>query len=610
MVQVYVDGTLIYDPNLKGSELLGLTATVSADKAGTAEIVMLADHPAYNSFISYRSVIEIYRHGELVFRGRALFPADDFYNIRTITCEGERCFLRDAVMPPYLYQTSPAAIFTDVIGKYNAQVDEFKQFKVGLVSAHSLDSNNYQYIECETASLVSDVIDKLIEYVGGYITFTTDTDGKRVINWLSTLDTESGQAIEFGENLLDYSRSDANDSLATVIYPYGAADETTNVRVNIEAVNDGIPYVKDDEAVALRGWIAAPVFWDDVTQANNLKRKAEQYLKTSRMVITSLELSAVDLSAMDKSIDALRVGENIRVLSEPHGMNDTFLLHERQYDFLDPTRDRIILGKSLTTLTGSAAATEKTTTTLRQTANQTVTNTYNIYTSEGGESGGGSGTGENGATFYPNVDDDGTLSWSNDKGLANPDPVNIKGDDGESPTIEVSEIEGGHRIVITNADGTTQSFDVLDGEGSGTGGAVSSVNGMTGDVVLTAADVGATSATKLLGSGTFTVGDDEGIDFVDSPDNYTYVYGRVGYAGTAIAMPGGSNDARILLLTSFNVDNALKYVDIYSARLTGTIYSTNLLLSAAYRTRITIATSAVSVSELSSVQIGDLYGVR
>lgn len=39
--------------------------------------------------------------------------------------------------------------------------------------------------------------------------------------------------------------------------------------------------------------------------------------------------------------------------------------------------------------------------------------------------------GQNGATFYPNVSNDGVLSWTNDRELENPTPVNIKGDKGE-----------------------------------------------------------------------------------------------------------------------------------------------------------------------------------
>ena len=40
--------------------------------------------------------------------------------------------------------------------------------------------------------------------------------------------------------------------------------------------------------------------------------------------------------------------------------------------------------------------------------------------------------GEDGATFTPSVSADGTLSWTNNKGLTNPEPVNIKGPQGET----------------------------------------------------------------------------------------------------------------------------------------------------------------------------------
>ena len=41
------------------------------------------------------------------------------------------------------------------------------------------------------------------------------------------------------------------------------------------------------------------------------------------------------------------------------------------------------------------------------------------------------GSGENGATFIPSVSTEGVISWTNDKGLSNPTPVNIKGDKGD-----------------------------------------------------------------------------------------------------------------------------------------------------------------------------------
>ena len=68
-------------------------------------------------------------------------------------------------------------------------------------------------------------------------------------------------------------------------------------------------------------------------------------------------------------------------------------------------------------------------------------------------------TGTNGATFTPAVDDAGNLSWSNDKGLANPNTVNIKGAkgekgaDGQTPNISIGTI-------TTGAAGTNASASI------------------------------------------------------------------------------------------------------------------------------------------------------
>ena len=162
IVQVYADDMLVYDNRLDDYALLSLRVTTALNKGGTAEIVMPPNHPAYNSFVSYRTVVAVYRDGVLLFRGRSLYPIDDFYNRRTIVCEGERGFLRDGVLRPYLYQDAPAAIFTDIISLYNAQVEAFKQFTVGTVTV--TDPNNYIRIENESAEHFSDTIDKPVSY--------------------------------------------------------------------------------------------------------------------------------------------------------------------------------------------------------------------------------------------------------------------------------------------------------------------------------------------------------------------------------------------------------------------------------------------------------------
>ena len=59
----------------------------------------------------------------------------------------------------------------------------------------------------------------------------------------------------------------------------------------------------------------------------------------------------------------------------------------------------------------------------------------------------------------------------------------LDGGDGFAPTVTVEKIDGGHRLTITDKNGS-QTVDVLDGQG-----AVDSVNGKTGAVELTLADL-------------------------------------------------------------------------------------------------------------------------
>jgi len=295
MTQVFADGAVVYDSRLDDYKVLGLAVHPALNKGGTAEITLPPNHPKYNAFVSYKTLVEIYRNNKLKFRGRALYPSDDFLNRRKITCEGEKCFLRDAIMRPYLYQDSPANIFTAAITEYNSQVDSWKQFVVGTITV--TDPNDYIRLESDNPETVMAFVDKLIDRCGGYIVFTNNISGQRVINWYATLGYQSSQTIRFGENLLDFARSDANTSLATRIIPYGAKlDDGT--RLTIESVNNGLDYIQDDEAAALRGIITTTVTWDDVTEPANLLTKAQQYLATSKMMITSLDLSAADLSLL------------------------------------------------------------------------------------------------------------------------------------------------------------------------------------------------------------------------------------------------------------------------------------------------------------------------
>lgn len=379
MIQLYADGTLIYDSRIRENALIELKATMGLNKGGTATITMPPAHPAYNAFTSYKTVVDIYRDGVRRFRGRALYPSDNFKLMRTITCEGEKCFFRDAVNRPYAYQGTPAVLFAAVVASYNAEVEAFKQFVVGTVTV--TDANGGIVLESEEAETFAATIDKLVAKCGGFIVFTDNEEGQRVVNWYASVDYRSQQVIELGSNLMDFSRTTANSDLATCIIPYGAKNEETGKRVTIESVNAGLDFIQDEEAVALRGRICKPVYWDDVKTPEVLMIKAQEYLATSTNLIASLELTAIDLSLLDKNIDSFHIGDNIEVRSKPHGVhNELYQLTEQTMDFLHPQNDRVILGKTVTSLTGADVAGDRKGTSELQRVERIMKSDYNTNT--------------------------------------------------------------------------------------------------------------------------------------------------------------------------------------------------------------------------------------
>jgi hypothetical protein len=391
MLELIADGRLAFNSRLPGFKLLELQTTEGQNKSGTMTFTMPPQHPARDYFTSYRTVVELYEDGVRRFRGRALYPDDDYYNNRTITCEGERGFLRDGIARPYLYQDTPAAIFAQALELYNASVDPWKRFTLGTVTV--TDANDYIRFESTKAEDFLAFFDKLVERCGGYITFTDDGNGGRAINWLAEINTQSNQTIEFGSNLLEFARSGQSPDLYTAILPYGAqlenvttsdpapddepesGDETetqaedtpegetpteTEVqpgRVTISSVTeDGADFIQDDEAVALRGVIMATVTWDDVTEPENLLAKARKWLAEHRQAITSLQLTAADLSRLGHNIDGYHVGDRVRVLSKPHQVDDYFQLTDRTVDWLNPAGGKISLGKTRASLAGADVA--------------------------------------------------------------------------------------------------------------------------------------------------------------------------------------------------------------------------------------------------------------
>ena len=277
MYEIYADDVLIYSSthDREDRRINKGSITLEVIKSGSFTFAIYPDHFYYEQFVRLKTVITVYKSGRIVFRGRVLNDTTDYWNNKTLTCEGELGFLQDTIIRPFSFTGTPAALFAEIIGKHNEQADEFKRFKIGTVTV--VDPNDYITRSSTDYGTVLDVLNSALfgSSLGGYIHIThEDGDTAPTIHYLADFTKQATQEIEFGENLKNYTKTVKTEELATAIIPLGTSTGSNGERLTVADVNNGADYIYSEAGVALRGWVCKTVVWEDVTLAANLLTKA------------------------------------------------------------------------------------------------------------------------------------------------------------------------------------------------------------------------------------------------------------------------------------------------------------------------------------------------
>lgn len=355
MYRIYADSTLIYDSRLEDYVISKGEITKEVNKSGSFEFTIYQNNPYFDRIQKLKTIITVYKGNKLIFRGRVISDETGFYNDKTFICEGELSFLLDSIQRPYDFTGSPGDLLAQFLESHNSQVGADKQFQLGEVTIS--DANDYiARSNIEYEDTFSNIDERLLKTHGGYLHITRDANGVPFLNWFEDFPYKSYQRIEFGENLLDFMRTNSAETIATAIIPLGATIEDTDQKLTIESVNNGLDYVYDQTAVNTYGWIFKVVEFDDVTDPANLITKARAYLSESINQNVTIELTAVDLSLLDKSIDSFDLGDYIDIESKPHGVREELLLQKQTINLLKPDSDTITLGYSYSTFTDRSLA--------------------------------------------------------------------------------------------------------------------------------------------------------------------------------------------------------------------------------------------------------------
>lgn len=349
MYRVYCDSFLLFDDSLEGYEIFNPKVELELNQIGKFEFTIYNNHPHFDRMQRLKSIITVYQDDFLLFRGRILNDEQGFYNEKQVTCEGELAFLVDSIQRPYDFTGTPAELFAQLIASHNAQVGEAQRFILGNVTV--TDANDYiSRSDSEYLNTWESINKKLIETNGGFLWVRHEANGN-YIDYLAELDFLAPQAVEFGKNLLDLKRQTMGEEIATAIIPLGAKVEGGEARLTIADINNGVDYVYNQEAVERHGWIFRVQTWDDITLPENLLTKANEALVEQVQMLYSIELSAADLATVDKSIESFHIGTQVQVTTNPHSINQRFLVTKLSIDLLQPAANKLTLGESIYTLT-------------------------------------------------------------------------------------------------------------------------------------------------------------------------------------------------------------------------------------------------------------------
>lgn len=347
----------IYEPLDDTLRIFEPVLTQEMGSAGSFTFRVHKEHPYYKQLKVLTSEVIVYDDGACVFCGRMWRPEQDFDNMVAVTCEGELTYLLDSRQRPFTYTGGIDGYIGQLLDVHNSQVDTSRQIKKGNIVV----SGDSGYKEWTVQGFLDTLtlLRQLPESFGGYLRISHEA-GVRYLDYLWDYGGINSQVIRFGENLLDLTHYVDATQIITCLIPQGAdveykdeSGETQSRAVDITSVNGGVDYIENAEAVELYGRIWGYQKWDDVTEPGILLAKSREYLKEASTLPASMEVSAVDLAAIDSTVQQFQLGFWTDVSSDPHGINQKFLLTRREISLLDPGQGSITLGRQTETLTGT-----------------------------------------------------------------------------------------------------------------------------------------------------------------------------------------------------------------------------------------------------------------
>jgi phage minor structural protein len=353
MYKMKADGVVFYDPSSDDMALhvLSPKAKYELNKSGSLEFTMLPGNVMYDGLHKLKTIITLEQDGEEIFRGRVLETETDLYNQKKVYCEGELAYLLDTMMRPYDFDGKAADYLALLIENHNKDVEDYKKFTVGLVTAVT-DEDTVKVESEDYTNTLEEIRALLLDEFNGYLRVRWE-NSVRYLDYVDKFDQPCSQEINFGVNLVDIENNVNAQDVCSVLIPIGKSEKGTIT--TIEKANGGKDYIESAELIAKYGRIVKSYTFEKVEDPEELLELGQKHMERMEAE-TTLTITAVDLKTAGADVDGIRLGDTVKLVSAPHGLNKEDVCTKIQLNIEKPEKSEYTFGYLVEPLTDKNAS--------------------------------------------------------------------------------------------------------------------------------------------------------------------------------------------------------------------------------------------------------------
>lgn len=289
-IPVDEDGNfIIYDDiyPTNGAKALSPKLSLKDNGPGQLDFKLPPGNVGYDLLERMSSEIIICRNGSEIWSGRIISETNDFQNNRTLVCEGALAYLNDTTQEQRIYENYTISDFlVEILEEHRSKVVDEKN-KIWFGGCDFSGSETYSFKTKDNATL-SVISEQLINRFGGHVIIKREIiqeAGPQPVNCLyyhQNYYNEHSQTINFGHNLLDFTRNWEVVEFSNVVTPRynNGEDEETGLDDCIYATvaNNGSRYITNESSISEIGWIESVIDLDetgldDLLQLDNTFKK-------------------------------------------------------------------------------------------------------------------------------------------------------------------------------------------------------------------------------------------------------------------------------------------------------------------------------------------------